>query len=258
MTIKFQNAIWFILVIVVGFSACRSHKYAASKETDLSTGEGYTSCYPIQSITVSKCRLNIADGNKSYQINGSMYIRPDSVCYFRGTLVIEVLRGVIYADSFAIINRMERICYKGSNSYLSQLTGYPVNPEVLFKLFTADRCATVYQEKLGYRPTFTSDSLIVMQGGPTRNFFEITINPNDQTTKSIITYNRLRQQAGFKAVYNRYQLFHQFWLPTVFEISAQNGKNPITINAAFQEIQLNQPHTINFSIPAGYKIIELR
>jgi hypothetical protein len=245
-----------MILVIPWLHACRSHKSVA---VDASRTEAavYTSCYPIESITVAKCRLNITDGGKSYQLNGSIHIRPDSVCYFRGVLMVEVFRGVVFRDSFAIINRLERICYKGHNDYLGRMAGYPVNPEVLFRLFTADRCEDMYREQFGFSIRSGNDHhTMIMQGE--RHSIEMNINPDNRTIESITAYDPLQKRAGFRIKYSQYQQYRQFLLPGAFDISATGGAASIGVNAVFQDMAFNQPQQVNFSIPRGYTVVELR
>ena len=196
-------------------------------------------------------------GGNSFSLNGSIYIRPDSVCYFRATMLIELMRGVIYKDSFAVLDRSKKICYTGSNDYLSRMTGFPIHPEILFMLFTGDRCENVFGEKFGFRTTAERDNRIIMRR-QNLNFLEFEINDNDRTTKSITATNRQQSQVSFKTLYSQYRQYTHFLLPTVFNITAQEGRNSIKINAVFQDMAFDQPQTINFSIPDSYKIVELK
>jgi len=135
-----------LFLVFISLNACRSHKKAVvSASTTTEETTFYTSCYPIESLYVPSCKLDVSFGDQSLSLNGSIYIRPDSIFYFRGRLLIDVMRGAIYRDSFIIINYVDRVCYKGKNEYLQKITGYPVNPETLLILFTADRCEKAYQ-----------------------------------------------------------------------------------------------------------------
>ncbi len=245
---------WLMLLVVVGLCACRTHKPVAVTET-VPESTFYTSCYPVESISIPKCKLNITEGSKSNQLSGSIYIHRDSVCYFRGVLLVEVLRGVIYRDSFAVINRIDRICFKGKNDYLSKFAGYPVNPESLFMLFTADRCEAIYTEKLGFRITAENDRKIVMESN--LNLLEMNISDN-HTMEHIALYGPGQKQAKFSTTYKQYNQCQQFMMPTVLDIFAHDGKNSIKINAGFQEVSFNQSQKINFSVPAGYKVVTLQ
>ena len=243
-----------ILIVIVGVGSCRTRKpvVAGDKTAVLS------SCYDIAGITVPKCDLTIADGNKSYQLTGSIYIRPDSVCYFRGVYLnmVEVMRGVIYRDSFAVINRQERICFKGKNEYLSRFTGFPVTPETLLMLFTADRCEDIYKNKLGFRITETDNNKVVMQAR-NGNTLEMKIDDDNRTVQSIALHSRYRNQTVFGAEYGKYRQHGQLMLPKSFEITATDGKTPVKININFRQILFDQSQKINFSIPSGYKVIVL-
>ena len=194
---RFSILVYLVLLfLIIGVNACRSHK----KITTVDTAEGtfYTSCYPIENLFVSSCKLEITHGNQTYSLNGSIYIRPDSICYFRGSMVFEAMRGIIYRDSFVVVNYLQRTCYKGKNDYLQKVTGYPVNPESLLMLFTADRCEEAYRNKFDFIPAIGSADKILMQG-KNRSLFEININANDRTIDNITLYNSQQRQALFSA-----------------------------------------------------------
>ena len=246
-----RKFVLFFLVII-GMNACRSHKKITT--VDMAEGAFYTSCYPIESLFVPSCKLEISDGNQSVSLNGSIYIRPDSVCFFRGKFVIEVLRGAVYRDSFVVVNYPERVCYKGRNDYLQKVTGYPVNPESLMMLFTADRCEEAYRDKFSFIIAAGSTDKIMMQG-TNRSLLEMNINANDRTIENIALYNSQQQQALFSATYSGYSPYQQFVLPTIFDISTHEGSKPVRIKANFQQILFNQPQPVNISIPSRYRVV---
>ena len=250
------NGIVLLVLTVIGMNACRSHKIT-TLSTPIDETTFYTSCYPFKSIFVPSCKLEISDGNKSFSLNGSVYIHQDSVCYFRGRMVVvEAIRGTIYRDSFIVVNYLERICYKGKNDYLQKITGYPVNPESLLMLFTADRCEEVYRNRFSLIAAAGSKDRILMQG-KNRNLLEITLN-GDNLVENIALYNSQQRQALFSATYSGYNQYRQFTLPTGFNISAHDGKNPIHIKANFQQILLDQPQQVNINIPSRYEVVILQ
>ena len=245
-----------LIIAVIGGNACRSHK----KTTAPDPADGvtfYTSCYPIESLFVPSCKLEISDGGKTHSLNGSIYIRPDSICYFRGKLIVEAIRGVIYRDSFIVVSYLDRTCYKGKNDYLQKVTGYPVNPESLLMLFTADRCQEAYRDKFNFIIAAESNDKILMQG-KNRSLLEMSINAVNHTIGDISLYNSQQRQALFSTAYSGYTQYSQFVLPTVFDISVHDEKKPIGIKANFQQILFNQPQQVHVSIPSNYKVVVLQ
>ena len=207
-----KNTLVLILILVlIGMNACRSNKRATAVDSPEDVIR--EACYSIESFSVPVGRLEITFGGQSFALNGSIYIRPDSIFYFRGRMLIDVVRGAIYRDSFVVINTLERICYRGKNEYLQNITGFPVNPESLMMLFTADQCEA-----------------------------NIALHSN-------------RQQIS--VIYDDYNQYGQFALPTVLDISASDGINRIRVKANFQQIMLNRQEQVNISIPANYRIIDL-
>ena len=246
-----------LLMFIMGATACRSHKKITAPEP--ATVEGlafYTSCYPIESIYVPSCKLEVSLDNSSYSLNGSIYIQPDSVCFFRGRWLLFEIRGVIYRESFLVVNYAERICYKGKNDYLQKVTGYPVNPESLLMLFTADRCEEAYFNRLNFIPATVSREKILMQG-KNRSLLEMNINTGNSTIENIALYNNSQRQPMFSADYSGYEPFSQFTLPTMINISTHDGQMPIQIKANIQQILFNQPQKINISVSSNFKVVIL-
>ena len=246
---------YLLLFLIIGMSACRSHKKVTDVERNLDT-VFYSSCYPIESFFVPSCKLEITYGNQSVSLNSSIYIRPDSVCYFSGRLLWGIIRGVIYRDSFIVINYWDRICYKGKNDYLQKIAGYPVNPESLLMLFTADRCEEAYRSKFNFITAIGSSDKILMQGA-NRSMLEMNINVKNHTLENMVMYNSQQRQAVFSTVYSSYKQYQQFVLPTVFDIAAHDDKTPIRIKANFQQILFNQPLEVEISVPSRYQVVVL-
>jgi hypothetical protein len=249
----------FLLLALTCLSACRTHQKTAALHTPNMVEETafYTSCYPIESITVPSCKIDISIGNQSFSLTGSIYIRSDSVFYFRGRMIVEAIRGAVYRDSFVIVNILERICYKGRNDYLQRVTGYPITPESLMMLFTADRCEEVYRNRFGFTVAAGTGDRILMQG-TNRSMIEMNLNANDRTMEGITFYNNLQRQPLFSAAYGNYNRYPPFVLPTVFDISAHDGGNPIRIKADFRQILFNQSQPVNINIPTRYEVVVLQ
>ena len=249
------NYLIVLLFLIAGMSACRSHKKAtAPVRVEVEGAAFYASCYPIESLWVPQCKIEISVGGHS--LNGSIYIRPDSVFYFRGKMVMDVVRGAIYRDSFIVVNYLDRKCYRGKNDYLQKVTGYPVNPESLMMLFTADRCEEAWRNKFDFIIAVGSNDQILMQG-KNRNLLEININANTSAVEGITLYNNQQRQPVFSAEYGGYEQFPHYALPTVFDISAQNDENPIRIKVNSRQILFNQPQNVNVSVPSKYTVVVL-
>ena len=250
-------SIVLLLLAIAGITACRSHRKITVPEPE--TTEGivfYTSCYPIESLYVPSCKLEVSFGNDSYSLNGSIYIRPDSVCFFRGRWLLFEIRGVIYRETFLVVNYVERICYKGKNEYLQKITGYPVNPESLMMLFTADRCEEVWRNRFNFVPANTGSEKMLMQG-KNRSLIEMNFNSQSRTVENIALYNNSQPQPIFSADYSNYEHYPQFTLPTMINISTHDGQTPVRIKANIQQILFNQPQRVNISVSSGFKVVVL-
>ena len=249
---QYRTLIILFVGALICMNACRSHKKIA--DGDVAETLSYTSCYPVENIYVPACKFDVSIGNQSLSLNGSIYVNADSICYFQGRYFIEIVRGAIYRDSFVVINYPERTCYKGKNEYLQKITGYPVNPKSLMMLLTADRCEEVYRNRLNFTITASKNDKVLMQG-QNRTMLEMNINAENHTVEDI-ALNSSGQR--FNAVYGGFSRHEQFNLPTLFDISANDGKNNIRIKANFQQILFSPPEQININIPSNYKLIILQ
>ncbi|MDR3094539.1 MAG: DUF4292 domain-containing protein [Bacteroidales bacterium] len=252
MMVRGKKILWVTVVFVAfsTFGGCRSGRNAAKTE-DIISENAVTSCYSPSSIAVNKCKWNISQEGKSYQLNGNLYIRPDSICFFRGVMLVEVFRGVVKRDSFAVISHLERVCYRGSNNYLSRMCGYPVNPQSLYLLFTANRCEQAYRE-MGFGVT-ASNRKILLSNQP--NSLELYLDENTQRIEKITV---IGQAAGSGISYRNYQQWSDWVLPSTIDISFRMKSSDFTISAVLQDFLFNTPHPVNFKIPTGYKTVTLR
>ena len=249
--IGFCGTVGILIIIACLLDSCRTPKSSVTSQTDDTSL--YTACYPWESVTFNNCKLNVSLNGKSLQMNGNIYARRDSVIYFRGVMLVEVLRGVIYRDSFAIINRLERICYKGSNDYLQRITGYPVNPDGLMLLLTADRCEATFRQ-MGFESAERNNKMMLYSGNMG---LEINTNAETQNTESIISAGG-RNKTMFRANFLRYTKVSRYKLPNMIEVSASDDKTEFKLSAEFPEILVDKHRPIQFVVPNNYKIEMMR
>ena len=94
--------------------------------------------------------------------------------------------------------------------------------------------------------------------GKNRSLLEMSINADNHTIEDISLYNSQQRQALFSTVYSGYTQYPQFTLPTIFDISAHDGRKPVRIKANFQQVLFNQPQQVHVSIPSKYKVVVLQ
>ena len=243
-----------LLLLTISISACRSQRNVSGNEQNIGTGF-ITSCYPIENFFVPASRLELSMGDQSFSLNGSIYIQPDSIFYFRGRLLLAEVRGVIYRDNFIVVSYLERIIYRGNNDFLQRLMGFRVSPESLMALFTADRCEEVFDSALGFTVDTKNNDRITMEGD-NFSFLEMFINTSNGTIENI-TIETFSHQL-YNVDYSGYNNFGLYNLPTVIDISANDGSRSIfKMTANFQQIALNQQEDINMNIPSNYRVVVL-
>jgi len=246
-------ALALILLAVASINGCRSQRI-----TPAADATSNNQCFTIESFSVPSCRLELSVGGQSFSLNGSIYIRPDSVFYFRGRLLlIDAVRGAIYRDSFVVVSYLDRVYYTGKNEFLQKITGFPVNPESLMLLFTADRCEKLYRDKFNFAIMPGSRADRILMQDPDRNLIEMIINQDEQTVENIAMYSNQIRQPLFSAAYGGYDQHEQFKLPTSINITAHDDTTPIRIRANFQQIQLNQSQQLNINIPSSFEMVVL-
>ena len=77
------------------------------------------------------------------------------------------------------------------------------------------------------------------------------------TIRFFATIGCEKHHQRFSAAYSGYEQYPQFVLPTVFDISANDGENNIKIKANFQQILFNRPQEVNMSVPSRYQVVVL-
>ena len=215
-----KSLMYYIVVLIVIFSvsSCKSKRVVVVEEKQEEKQEEtdmFASCYQIDNFSVTSCRLEVSGSNiQSVSLSGSIFIIPDSIFFFRGRLLIDVVRGIIYRDSFVVVNYLERTVFKGKNEFLENMVGFQVNPKSLLMLLTDDDCWNKY-------------------------FYD----------------NRRGQR--FRVDYDAYRQYSQFELPTVINISANDGRNNFRVRADFRQLTLDTHEDIHLNVPANYRVVVL-
>jgi hypothetical protein len=234
-----------LLGLAVALAACHGGKNAVVSQA---SADSLATCYPIRSLTAAKCRWEISEGANSYRLTGSLYLKPDSICYFRGSMMVEVFRGVVKQDSFLLINRVDRICYSGSNSFLSRLLGFPVSPQMLYLLFTADACEERYRS-LGFHLTRAADRLTLAQPA-----CRLEARLSDRRLSHIDLHGATTGTVD----YAQFQPFGKFMLPAETNLSISRKQGVATIKTIMQDVILDREMPVNMQIPQGYMQVEMK
>lgn len=209
-------------------------------------------CLAMPPLEARGCAITVGTASGSLSANGDIYLDGDSLVYFRATFLVELARGLITRDSFALINRLERSYILEPLPRLNALMPFPLSSGLPYQLLSGSPCLESWLLGQASQQISEGDSTRISL----RNGGEATIRKQGRqlTSLKFSTGN-----ASAMITYDRYRASSKgTLLPTRIYIKAQSetGKAlDITLEIGQWVEGIKKP--VNFAIPSGYKRDEL-
>ncbi len=142
---SWQSAVYFMLVLFVGFTSCKTVK-TITKPTEIKPNPVVQIIEQVQknqpqfkTANVSKMSMELQIGERKVNVSATCKIKNDSVLYLsiQPFLGIEMFKAEFTTDSMKVFDKMNRRYYAADYSYFSTRFGVDVNFYSLQSLLTA-------------------------------------------------------------------------------------------------------------------------
>lgn len=173
---------------------------------------------------------------------------------------IKLARAVIYKDSMALINKLQRQYYTGRPSDLSKELGVDLNFDLLQNMLSGNMIFPInnddYDLYFGIDEyiladyTYQKDSLIQKPFGKSHvlKFYPALKKPKEQ----IFSINNIAK--SYDLTYSDYQEVESIKFPKSIQINYRNQNKYTSLQLqSIQNIQLNKVNNLPFSIPSNYE-----
>ena len=212
----------------------------------------------------ARISANTKFGDNDYVFNGTLRIVKDSAIYISATLPIisEVARVVITPDSLKFLNRLEGLYFVGDIAHLNRILGADVDYQMLEALILGNDFTH-----------FSHNGPLVAND---KNNFVVTSNKRVPINNPFATplqnrmwidskTFRISQNIFMDAIENRmirttyknHRVVQNQSVPVELEMLFSEPSNSLFVSLQLSRITLDSEVNINFSVPSGYKPMDL-
>ena len=201
----------------------------------------------------AKVRIDYTEGNTSNGSTVNLRIEKDKVIWMSAPLGLARL--MITKDSVRFYEKLNNQYFDGDFSLLTKILGTDIDFEKIQNIFLGEPIFNLKDDTYVLVP---NEESYVLQPKDQRTIFELffLINPGFFKLDSQQLFQPLEKRM-LQIDYKKYQEVSKQIFPENIRIIAVENNNEITIDLDFKAITLNGEVRFPFSIPSGYKEIEL-
>jgi hypothetical protein len=203
----------------------------------------------------SKMKVNFNNGKTNQSISVTMRIIKDEVIWLKGTKFISIFKAKITPTKLSFYSPLARKYFDGDFSMIKDLLGVEINFEQLQNLFLGQALQNLREEK---QEVLLKDNSYVLSPEKQANLFNIffSINPSHFKLDKQSIVNSLKNQR-LDIFYPSYKLIDNVVFPTEINIKASQKNKFTNIDFTLKTVEFNTAFSVPFSIPNGYKRINL-
>jgi len=248
-----------LFIILVFSNSCKSTKRIASGEADFSLSvkqliKENAKQSPDFKTLQSKLKITYSDDGKEQTHAVTFRIKKDEVIWMNSAF--SVIRAMITPEKVGYYNKLDNTYFEGDYKYLSNLLGIELDFKKVQNLLLGDAVFNLKDET--YKLSII-DNAYVLQPKSQLELFEIfyILSPNHFKIKS----QQISQPNKFRHLqidYLSYQEVNKQALPEHLKIIAVEANTEMIAELEFKSVSLNEDLKFPFSIPSGFKEIELK
>lgn len=256
---KYSKTSFFLVTgFLMFFTSCKSTKTLAAGELDENLTaktiirEHYQNSVKFKTMN-ARVRIGYSDGESSQNVTVSLRMERDKAIWISAPLGI--VKAYITPERVSFYNKLQNEYFDGDFSYLSKLLGTEVDFSILQNLLMGQAIIDLRTEK--YTAAIDGDSYKLtpkLKGTLYKLLFEIEPKNYRMATQQLSQpeANRLLQIR-----YANYQVLDKEILPNEINIRAFSEGKENVIDLEYRNIELNATLNFPYSIPKGFKEIEL-
>ncbi|WP_243456712.1 DUF4292 domain-containing protein [Polaribacter batillariae] len=203
----------------------------------------------------AKFKANFNNGKINQNISVYMKIEKDKVIWLKGTKFISVFKAKITPTSVQFYSPLKKQYFDGDFAMLEELLGTEINFNQLQNLLLGQAMLNIKEEK--QLVEIVNNSYILkpeVQSILFDAFFDIHPGHFKLNSQSIV--NSAKEQR-LDIFYPSYTMVDEVVFPKEIKIKAKDGKKFTQIDFDLKSVEFNTAINTSFSIPNGYKRIEL-
>ena len=257
MTIKTQYSLYTILFLFV-FVGCKSAKTIVANDelnNRLTAKQLIKQTEKVESdfkTLVGKMKIEYIEKNKSEGTTVSLRIEKDKTIWMSK---LGLVKALITPTRVAFYNKLDNTYFDGDFTYLSNLLGTELDFQKVQNMLLGQSMSALNDKDYEID---TFDQSYQLKPKKQRDLFELFLmfNPSHFKMDSQ-QIAQPKERRILQIDYLSYQKVDNLTLPSETKIFAIENEDQLVINLELKSVDLNEDVRFPFSIPSGYKKIEL-
>ena len=260
-----SNALIFLILLVFSniFLSCRVSNLKFNDENKNSTvlkkieAQELISKVNQNNVRANWTMLNtkvlVKNNKREFTVNANIHIKKDSIIWasIKTSLGIEILRSVITHDSIYVLDRINKVYYSNSSSYLDSIINFNLNYSQIEHILTA------------------SQQIILTDDFETEQYFmsDLDLWTNDRKEKHTIDiinfkikeFRRINSLSDtyLRVLYNDFKIASNILFPHKIIIESKDSdQGAYSANITCKKVRFNKKLSLSFNIPKSYKKID--
>ncbi|MEH6406995.1 MAG: DUF4292 domain-containing protein [Leeuwenhoekiella sp.] len=248
-----------ILVLTISFAGCKSTKKIAGATENLSSSKiikfHYNSHIDFKTLA-ARLRVNYKDKNTSQNVTVSLRMEKDETIWMSASILgISLAKAKITKDKVQYYEKIDQTYFDGDFKLLSDLLGTELDFEQVQALLLGE---PIFDLRAGNYNAVAGQQNYLVVPKKQQKLFDLFfyINPGQFTMQQ----QRLAQPGENRVLtisYSDYEKEGSGFLPKQLNVRAQEDDNATEINIEYRSVDINESVSFPFSIPDGYKEIQL-
>jgi hypothetical protein len=251
----------YLFVFILVFTACKTKKYAldnsiiAKEMSAKKVARKHVSANFKKKTISAKFKVNFNDGSTKESISVYVRIKKDEVIWLKGTKFINVFKAKITPDKMRFYSPIEKKYFEGDFSMLEKLLGTKINFQQLQNLFLGQAILDVKNKKQNIA---LEKNAYVLSPKTQATLFDafFVVHPGHFKLNQQSILNTLKNQR-LDIKYTSYKLVDDEIIPQQINIIVKQENKLTIIDFILRSIELNTKINTSFTIPNGYKRMNL-
>lgn len=258
-----------LLLVLVGVYSCKSKERIVQADSEL---EDKTNSDLFEDVLIkeinyttfsSKMNMSFSTGRRVLNSRATLRIVRDEAIQLslQPVFGIEMFRLYVQPDCFIILDRMnKRYVHESIDDIKKQFPigfdFYTLQSLFTNALFIPEQTTISTSDYKKFKYSKSSDNyLLSARDKKSKIDYSFFVNGNDQITLAQMYMSAINYALDWN--YNEFVLTDNLFFPLEMEILARTEKRKVETSMSLSSISLNQPLTLDSSIPSSYDKVEL-
>ncbi len=261
-----MRIIAFLVIVALVFSSCKSNKSVVNKGVVKSVSANKiikrhnATSFDAETLD-AKLRVSYSDTKKGkrtrYTFTVRLRMQKDSVIWMKGTYkILSAFRIKITPTKFSYYSPIEKRYFEGDYSLLEKMLGTKVTFTQLQNLLLGQSILDLKDQKYLAEVEGRAHKLTPKKQRNLYNIFFLFNPQNFKLQKQLLEVDETKQR--LRIDYDNYVSLENQLIPRKIVLNSYKGEDYTFIDISFRSLTINKEISTPYSIPEGYKSIELK